>query len=61
MTPYNLSTSEVADMLASTPQTVKRWVREGKLAAFVTPGGWYRFRQTDVDAFLEAGRSETVA
>lgn len=48
-----LGASEVADELATDVQTVRRWIREGKLRAF-KPGKKFRIRRADLDAFLLA-------
>lgn len=47
-----VTTGEVAKRLAVDPATVRRWAIEGRLPAVVTPGGHYRFREADIDAFL---------
>jgi len=31
-------------------ETLKRWAREGRVPAFLTPSGQYRFLEGDVDA-----------
>lgn len=49
---YDLSPTDAAEYVGVHPQTIKRWVREGKVAAFRTPGGWYRFRREDLDALV---------
>ncbi|MGC5012470.1 helix-turn-helix domain-containing protein [Streptosporangium sp. DT93] len=44
---------EVAALFDVDPETVRVWVREGKLAARRTPGGrGLRFRRVDVEALL---------
>lgn len=43
----------VAEHLGLTPETVLAWVREGKLPAFRLPSGQIRFREADLDAWLE--------
>ena len=47
-----LSAREVADMLGMSPETVLRWVRQGKLPAIRLPGGAIRFREDDLDGWL---------
>lgn len=49
--PY-LTTREVADRFQVSRVTVNRWVKDGKLPAFSTPGGTLRFRREDIDAFF---------
>ena len=50
---YSLSSGDVADQLAVTPETVNRWADAGELACIRTPGKYRKFRQSDVDAFIE--------
>ena len=38
-----------------TPDAVRQWADDGKLASFRTPGGQRRFRREDVEAFLTNG------
>ena len=46
-----LTTSEVAELIAVSADTVRRWVDEGHLVpAFRLPGGGLRFRRSDVEA-----------
>ncbi len=51
-----LTTGDVAHYCQVSSVTVFRWVRNGKLKAYTTPGGHYRIRKGDFHAFLrEAG------
>ena len=64
MTPLQplLTTGEVATALAVDPETVRRWVKDGKLSVVVLPSGVLRFKRADIDRILgdepvaEAGR-----
>lgn len=56
-----LTTQEVAEQMRVHVSTVARWVKEGHLAAFRTPGGTLRFRQADVDALLTSEPKAPVA
>jgi excisionase family DNA binding protein len=49
-----LTAREVSEMLAVSPETVLRWTRRGQLPAFRLPGGAIRYREPDVDAWLDA-------
>jgi excisionase family DNA binding protein len=49
-----LTTRELAEFLGVIPETVLRWVRRGQLPAIKLPSGAIRFRESDVDAWLEA-------
>ncbi|MBI5286972.1 MAG: response regulator [Deltaproteobacteria bacterium] len=48
-----LTTGEVAKNLHVTVNTVKRWISEGRLEAFTTPGGHFRIMEEDFKRFLE--------
>jgi excisionase family DNA binding protein len=50
-----LTVPEVADQLSVTEETVRRWLRDGKLegARLSRRAGW-RIRQSSVDSMLEA-------
>lgn len=53
--------SEVAALFDVEDETVRVWVRGGKLRAIRTPGGrGLRFRREDVEALL-ANSAETIA
>ncbi|MGV9535049.1 helix-turn-helix domain-containing protein [Streptosporangium sandarakinum] len=43
---------EVADLFDVDVETVRIWVRDGKLAARRTPGGHLRFRRVAVEALI---------
>jgi excisionase family DNA binding protein len=43
---------EVAERLLVDPQTVRRWIKSGKLKAY-KPGREYRILSSDLDAFLD--------
>ena len=49
-----LSTMQVAERCGVHYTTVRRWVLEGNLPAYETPGGHLRVLREDVDAFLES-------
>ena len=55
--PEWLTTSEAAERLGVHSKTVTVWAREGRLRAYLTPGGHRRFRVEDVDALLKRERS----
>ncbi|MBC7250466.1 MAG: helix-turn-helix domain-containing protein [Anaerolineae bacterium] len=48
-----LTTGDVARYCQVSPVTVFRWVKNGKLKAYTTPGGHYRIRKGDFHDFLE--------
>jgi excisionase family DNA binding protein len=43
----------VADMLGVSAETVLRWTRRGELPAIRLPGGAIRFREDEIDGWLE--------
>ena len=47
-----LTSSEVGGLLQVNPSSVKKWVDDGLLQAFRTPGGHRRIRAVDLVAFL---------
>src|SRR5215212_10351554 len=47
------SLDQVAERLQVSDQTVRRWIKSGKLAAY-KPGREYRITPSDLDAFLES-------
>jgi excisionase family DNA binding protein len=50
-----LSLSETARMLNVSDRTIHRWIQDGRLPAY-KPGRAYRFRISDIEAFLEEHR-----
>ena len=47
-----LTSHEVGSLLQVNPSSVKKWVNEGRIAAFRTPGGHRRIRVADLIDFL---------
>jgi excisionase family DNA binding protein len=47
-----LTTGDVARYCQVSPVTVFRWIKDGKLKAYTTPGGHHRVRQSDFRTFL---------
>lgn len=54
--PYELSPEDVGQMLGVHADTVKRWVKAGKLPGVKLPGGWWRFRRSEVTAYIDSLR-----
>src|SRR6478735_5151113 len=48
-----LTSSEVGELLQVNPSSVKKWVNDGRILAFRTPGGHRRIRAADLVAFLD--------
>ena len=48
---------EAADYIQCTPRYLERMVRSGRLRALKPTGKLIRFRQSDLDKFLESGAS----
>lgn len=48
-----LTSSEVGELLQVNPSSVKKWVDDGLLVAFRTPGGHRRIRVADLVVFLD--------
>lgn len=51
-TPDIMTAPEVARAWNAAAETVGVWARTGKLPAFRTPGGHWRFHRADVEAAL---------
>lgn len=59
-----LTARQVAEQLGVSTETVLRWVRSGKLAAFRLPGGALRFQPDTLDDWLSArstGESSVIS
>jgi len=53
--PETLLTSyQVGELLQVNPSSVNKWVKDGRLPAFRTPGGHRRIRAADLVSFLNA-------
>lgn len=50
--PFDLSPRAAAALIGFHEDTLKRWATDGKIPAIKTPGGWWRFRRSDVLAVL---------
>ena len=57
---YTVSPQQAADRLGVHVDTVKRWAKAGKLPAFRTPGGWWRFSNDDLEAFIADGKESAA-
>lgn len=53
--PPPMKPGEVAALFRVDPKTVTRWAQKGRLKSFRTPGGHRRFREADVQAYLDGG------
>ena len=53
MTGRLLTTRVVAERLDVSPETVLRWTRRGELPAIRLPGGAIRFREDELEAWLQ--------
>jgi excisionase family DNA binding protein len=49
-----LTTGKVGEMLEVSPAAIKKWIQQGKLAAFRTPGGHFRILVDEVERFQKA-------
>ena len=55
-----LTAREVADLIGVSAETVLRWTRRGDLQAIRLPGGAIRFREHELDGWLEARATTPV-
>jgi excisionase family DNA binding protein len=53
-----LSLEDVAERLQVSDRTVRRWVKDGKLAAY-KPGREWRIRPSDLEEFLESRKIQS--
>ena len=53
MTGRLLTARDVAERLGATPATILRWTRHGDLPALRLPSGAVRYREDELDAWLE--------
>jgi len=51
--PRLLTTLEVAERLVLNPETIRRWVKAGRLEPVPLPGRNYRFREEDIEALCQ--------
>lgn len=51
---YDLKTAEVARQLGVSQDTVAKWADDDLIHCIKTIGGWRKFRQADIDAFIES-------
>lgn len=55
-----LTSAEVAALFRVSVNTANRWARQGRLPAFRTPGGQWRFLEPAVRAALPLHRQESA-
>ncbi len=55
-----MTTGQIADLLQVTIPTVKRWIRDGHMHAFVTAGGHHRVTEQELRRFRAAHRMPTA-
>lgn len=48
-----MTSAEVCQWLRVTPKTLQDWRKQGHLKALKTPGGYVRYRESDVRAVLQ--------
>jgi excisionase family DNA binding protein len=46
-----LTTGKVGEMLEVSPAAIKKWIQQGKLSAFRTPGGHFRILAAELERF----------
>lgn len=49
-----LTSYQVGNILQVNPSSINKWVKDGRIPAFRTPGGHRRFRAADIVAFLSS-------
>lgn len=58
---YDLSPTEAAKRLGVHVDTIKRWAAQGKVPAFRTPGGWWRFDGEELTDWTASQRNTEPA
>ncbi len=48
-----ITAREVAELIGVSTETILRWTRRGELTTIRLPGGALRYRQTDIEAWLD--------
>lgn len=56
MSESPLKPGEIAGLFGVDPKTVRRWAKAGKMGAFKTPGGQYRFPAKEVQSIIAKAR-----
>lgn len=56
-----LTRAQVAAIFGVHVSTVSRWLVEGRIPSFSTPGGSARYYRADIEAFLASAPREQVA
>ncbi|MEZ4270564.1 MAG: response regulator [Myxococcota bacterium] len=51
-----LTSYQVGSLLQVNPSSVNKWVKDGRIPAFRTPGGHHRIRAADLVSFLKSHR-----
>ena len=52
----NLTKADAASYFGVSPSTIDRWISEGKLNGWVTPGGRIRFTKAQLRAAVRDGK-----
>jgi excisionase family DNA binding protein len=60
-TPDYISPTEAAQMLGVHTKTLKRWASAGKIPAWRTPGGWWRFSRSELAVWHAARHTDKAA
>jgi len=53
------TTDEVAEMLKVTPDSVRRWIRDGKLKSIKLSGKFIRISREDLETFITSQRGDS--
>jgi len=55
-----LTAPQVAEMLSVSAETVRSWVKSGRIPHITLPSGKHRFRRADIEAILAGPTAETA-
>lgn len=59
--PYDLTPTQAGEILEVHWATVNRWADHGRIPCRKTPGGWRRYRRSDIEAFAQSLTREAAS
>ena len=56
-----ITETQAADRFRMKPSTLRRWRWEGRGPGFIQIGGRVRYRESEIEAFIQAGRRSSTS